>query len=274
MSARLGRLSLITAAAIGAAALSACASITPDPRYPVAAGNAPAPFVPPTQGRRQVGKPYEIGGKWYTPHEDPDYDEVGLASWYGAAHNGRPTANGETFDMSLVTAAHKTLPLPSIVEVTNLDTGKKVRVRVNDRGPFVDGRIIDLSKAAAEELGTMRQGVARVRVRYIGPAPLEMARNERRGRTPEPVAEAPRSAPPPRPPSRETYEVQVGAFSQRANAEKAADMVGGELRPLDRNGVTLWRVVVGGLSDLDRAEQVRDRAAQSGFEDAKIAGPF
>ena len=99
----------------------------------------------------------------------PDYDEKGLASWYGEQFHNRNTANGEVFDMDRITAAHKTLPLPSIVEVTDLDTGKKLKVRVNDRGPFVSGRIIDLSKGAAKKLGIYQRGVARVRVRYIGP---------------------------------------------------------------------------------------------------------
>ena len=116
-------------------------------------------------------KPYQVRGVWYTPRYDPDYDQKGIASWYGEQFHNRSTANGETFDMDLPSAAHKTLPLPSIVEVTDLDTGRKIRVRVNDRGPFVDGRIIDLSKAAAEQLGIARKSVARVRVRDLGPAP-------------------------------------------------------------------------------------------------------
>lgn len=118
----------------------------------------------------RVGKPYEINGRWYTPRYEPDYDETGLASWYGGAHQGKPTAMGEPFDMNAPSAAHKTLPLPSMVEVTNLENGKKMILRINDRGPFVDGRIIDLSKAAAERLGMLRAGVVRVRVRYVGPA--------------------------------------------------------------------------------------------------------
>jgi rare lipoprotein A len=149
-------------------ALAACAS----PRYAV---RGPEPSGPPQRaapGGRVPGtmKPYQVRGVWYRPRYDPDYDEKGIASWYGEQFHNRNTANGETFDMDVPSAAHKTLPLPSIVEVTDLDTGRKIRVRVNDRGPFVDGRIIDLSKAAAEQLGIARKGVARVRVRYLGPA--------------------------------------------------------------------------------------------------------
>jgi peptidoglycan lytic transglycosylase len=115
-------------------------------------------------------RPYEVGGVWYYPARQPHYDEVGLATWYGSGdgYGCRSTANGEQMDPSALTAAHKTLPLPSIVEVTNLENGKQVRVRVNDRGPFVAGRIIDLSPAAAKMLGI--RSSAKVRVKYIGPA--------------------------------------------------------------------------------------------------------
>lgn len=128
----------------------------------------PAPYA---QGSYKVGKPYQVNGTWYTPHEEPDYDEVGIASWYGDAFHLKATASGEPFDMYMPSAAHKTLPLQSLVEVTNLETGRTIQVRINDRGPFVDGRIIDLSRAAAEQLGMLRSGVARVRVRYLGVSP-------------------------------------------------------------------------------------------------------
>jgi rare lipoprotein A len=101
----------------------------------------------------KIGRPYQVRGKTYVPADDADYDQVGYASWYGPGQGGR-TANGEKFKQNRVGAAHKTLPLPSYVEVTALATGKRIIVRVNDRGPFVDGRIIDLSRGAAEELGS------------------------------------------------------------------------------------------------------------------------
>lgn len=125
----------------------------------------PAPIVGGTM------RPYQIRGRWYHPVDDPSYEEVGMASWYGDRFHGRPTATGEPFDMNALTAAHKTLPLPGLVEVTNLANGRSVVLRINDRGPFVDGRIIDLSRAAAQELGLLDQGVGRVRVRYLGRAP-------------------------------------------------------------------------------------------------------
>ncbi|WP_349366981.1 MAG: septal ring lytic transglycosylase RlpA family protein [Nitratireductor rhodophyticola] len=124
-------------------------------------------------GRYQVGKPYQIKGKWYRPKEDPDYEKIGAASWYGDAFHGRLTANGEIYDMTHLTAAHPTMPLPSYARVTNMDNGNSVLVRVNDRGPFAHNRIIDLSKRAAQLLDYQSAGVAEVKVEYVGPAPLE-----------------------------------------------------------------------------------------------------
>jgi rare lipoprotein A (peptidoglycan hydrolase) len=114
---------------------------------------------------------YEVGGKRYTPKVDKHYDEKGLASWYNyPGQKRRPTASGEAFNAGAMAAAHKTLPLPCMVEVTNLENGKKIKVRVNDRGPYVSGRIIDLTPAAADKLGFRGKGVAKVRVKFIGPA--------------------------------------------------------------------------------------------------------
>lgn len=154
------------------ASLAACASMT-TPKYAIREGAAGS-LAPPPGGSKSTGTnaPYQVGGIWYVPHEQPDYDQTGIASWYGDAFQMKATADGEIFDMNQFSAAHTTLPLPSMVEVTNLENGRKLVVRVNDRGPFVGGRIIDLSRAAAHELGYDRAGTARVRVRYVGPAPL------------------------------------------------------------------------------------------------------
>ncbi len=119
---------------------------------------------------QRIGKRYTIMGKSYTPKHQPHYNKVGTASWYGDKFHGKPTATGELYDMDDITAAHKTLPLNSMVYVTNLETGKGLMVRVNDRGPFVDGRIIDLSRASARRLGMFTSGLGRVRVQYAGPA--------------------------------------------------------------------------------------------------------
>lgn len=139
-------------------ALAACAT----PHYERAAPNP----------HYKVGKPYKINGQWYRPALDPDYDAVGVASWYGSQFHGRKTANGEIFDMNLLSAAHTTLPMPSMAMVENLENGRQVTVRINDRGPFASNRLIDLSREAARRLGFEKQGLARVRVRYLGPAPL------------------------------------------------------------------------------------------------------
>jgi rare lipoprotein A len=133
-----------------------------------------------------LGKPYQIDGRWYRPAYDPDYSARGLASWYGEPHHGSRTANGEIFDQDMVSAAHPTLPLPSRVRVTNLDNGRRLAVRVNDRGPLIPGRIIDLSRAAARRLGFERHGIARVQVDFLA---LEEACGTppRPSRTPRPA---------------------------------------------------------------------------------------
>ena len=121
-------------------------------------------FVP---GAYKVGNSYQVGGQWYYPKVDLAYDERGVASWYGPNFDGKKTANGEIYDMTLVSAAHKTLPLPSVVRFTNLQNGRSLVIRINDRGPFVRGRIIDLSRRAAELLGFSTQGTAMVQVRLL-----------------------------------------------------------------------------------------------------------
>ncbi len=123
-------------------------------------------------GAYKIGKPYQVAGVWYYPHEDENYDATGIGSWYGPQFHGKRTANGELFDQEALTAAHPTLPMPVLVRVTNLENGKSLVVRVNDRGPFVNGREIDLSRKAAELLGYDRKGTAKVRVQYVGRAPL------------------------------------------------------------------------------------------------------
>jgi rare lipoprotein A len=135
----------------------------------VAAGRS----VPKGGGIYKVGKPYRVAGRWYVPREVEHYDRSGIASWYGAAFHGRRTANGEIYDMHALTAGHPTLPLPSYAYVTNIDNGRTILVRVNDRGPYVNDRLIDLSLRSASELGYTRRGLARVRVHYAGRAPLD-----------------------------------------------------------------------------------------------------
>lgn len=128
--------------------------------------------IPANAGVYRVGNPYQIGGTWYYPHEQPDYDETGVASWYGPGFYGNLTADGEMFTSQDLTGAHRTLPLPVNVRVTNLDNGQSLIVRVNDRGPFAKGRIIDVSERAAKLLGFYDKGTAKVRVQYLARADL------------------------------------------------------------------------------------------------------
>ncbi len=136
---------------------------------------------PPYEGIK-LGKPYEVYGRWYKPHYEADYDEIGKASWYGPGFHGGKTASGEQFDQNALTAAHKTLPMPSIVRVTNLDNGKSVLIKINDRGPFARDRILDLSRAAAAKLGVIRTGTAKVRVQFLDKETRDYVQNLQKGK--------------------------------------------------------------------------------------------
>jgi len=126
-------------------------------------------------GTYKIGKPYQVAGVWYYPKVDYEYSETGIASWYGPGFHGKSTANGETYDQDDLTAAHRTLPLPSVVRVINLENGRSVKLRVNDRGPFAHGRIIDVSRRAAELLGFKTEGTAKVRVEIVEAASRRIA---------------------------------------------------------------------------------------------------
>jgi rare lipoprotein A len=300
--------------ALAAASLAACATPKYEVGRTVAASTGGAPRPGSMIGRdgkplRGTEKPYQINGVWYYPHEDKDYNVTGIGSWYGEQFHNRRTSNGEIFDMDLPSAAHKTLPLPSLVEVTNLDNGRKMIVRVNDRGPFVGDRIIDLSKAAAEELGYRRQGVARVRVKYVGPAPrraIEAPRQYARAAPPPPPRQAPRSfddiqeppqrvqvlppqreptwsAPPINPPdpvfasAKSVYRIQAGSFSNRENAEKAVRQLTSagraSIEAIQRASGTLYRVTVAAGEDESAAWTLRERVEALGYSGATILRP-
>lgn len=141
----------------------------------------PVTSTPKAAGNYKVGKPYEIGGIWYYPKVDYNYRETGIASWYGPGFHGRKTANGEIYDQFALTAAHRTLPLPSMVRVTNLGNGRSITVRINDRGPFANNRIIDLSRRSAELLGFRIQGTAKVKVEILEAESRQLAALSRRG---------------------------------------------------------------------------------------------
>ena len=231
----------------------------------------PAPIVSGTM------RPYQVRGRWYTPKEQPDYEEVGMASWYGDAFNGRPTSTGERFDMHALTAAHKTLPLPGLVEVTNLENGRRLVVRINDRGPFVDSRIIDLSREAASELGMLSQGVGRVRVRYLGRAPQQGGGTLLRALAPAPRGSVPASTPVSAPviapapvvvAEVTTFWVQAGSFSDQVEAGRIADSLSGWVRA-DR-GAGRFNVVVGPWDSANAAEAARQSVVARGYAGALL----
>ena len=179
----LGRFARLLGAVACCLALANCAnsnlSSKVDPKYGVASSTRvvePGEPVPKGGGVYRVGKPYMVGGREYVPQEDVNYSAVGLASWYGDDFHGRFTANGEVFDMNSISAAHPTLPLPSYVRVTNLANHRSIVVRVNDRGPYVGNRVIDLSVKTAKLLGFYGHGLAKVKVEYVGRAPLARLR--------------------------------------------------------------------------------------------------
>ncbi len=134
-----------------------------------------------SQGTFKVGNPYKVSGKWYKPTENYTLVETGIASWYGPNFHGKPTANGEIFNQNELTAAHRTLHLPAIVRVTNLENGRSIIVRVNDRGPFKRGRVIDLSKRAAELLAYKNKGTAKVRIQVLEKESRAIAEIAKRG---------------------------------------------------------------------------------------------
>ena len=290
--------------------LAACA--TPQPRFaakhPVT-GPTPGQMPNGAGGRYKLGAPYEVGGVWYAPKEEPSYDQEGMATWYGSGYHLKTTANGEVFDQYALSAAHTTLPLPSIVEVTNLENGRTAQVRVNDRGPFSGGAIIDVSQATARQLGFEQQGRARVRVRYVGPAPLGAPDAGLRytAYTPSPTPAAqppaapyvgiapaasvasqpltpisapapPAAMPPAMPGAAGIYRVQAGAFADPANAQRVIAQLGGavnaSIEPVQRaDGMTLYRVMVQGTADEGEAWALRDRVAAYGLPEARVVRP-
>ena len=231
----------------------------------------------------KIGRPYVVKGVTYTPVDDRNYDAVGFASWYGEELSGNLTANGERFEPSGITAAHRTLPLPSYVEVTALTTGRTILVRVNDRGPFTQAREIDLSRGAAQQLGVLGGGSIPVRVRRVEPPEQERAllRSGRRvaerrvttgqalaqlraqaGVMPSPVvAHRPASLP-----ERGTYTVQVASFAVFERAEALAARINARVSQAG----PLWRVYYGPYASGGDARAGLTYAASKGFRDARI----
>lgn len=173
-----------------------------------------------SKGRYKVGSAYQIKGVWYYPKEEWDYAETGIASWYGPGFHGKSTANGEVFDENALTAAHRTLPMPSIVRVTNLDNGRAIVVRVNDRGPFAHGRIIDMSRRGAQLLGFMNKGTAKVRVELLEQESLQ-ERAEARGEEYFPPADPTLPTAPP-PAAAPSGNVQVAVLNAPSGARSSS----------------------------------------------------
>jgi rare lipoprotein A len=239
---------------------------------------------PSTVGSYKVGNPYQIKGVWYYPQVEDDYSETGVASWYGPGFHGKKTANGEIFDENLVSAAHRTLPMPSVVRVTNLGNGRSIVVRINDRGPFAHGRIIDLSRKAAQMLGFERQGTAKVRVSLL-PSETEQARAVARGdRSAGQLASAPApdAAPqgkveltvlqPPTGASNSASTAPVTTVSvQNVNVGRVAEEI--SVLPIEQ-GTDLF-VQAGSFSNRENATRLSARLSalgSSGVERAEVAG--
>lgn len=255
--------------------LTACSSSsvkTPAPSQPSAPSSRPAVDGPPSyfMDVSQIpdavptphtgaykASPYTVLGQSYTPMQDGrNYREVGLASWYGTKFHGQNTANGEVYDLYGMTAAHKTLPLPTYVYVTNQANGRRIIVRVNDRGPFYSDRIIDLSYAAAKKLGFAEQGTARVLVEGIDPVAWQQQNNPGylvRNNPPQETL-----------PSGQELYLQVGAFSSNQAAEQLRQRLQGVVNatvfvsPVEQNAQTLHRVRLGPVASHAEAQQLID----------------
>ena len=267
----------------------------------------PPPSLPVPAGYK-LGKAYVVEGVRYFPRFDPNYNETGIASWYGEPFHGRNTANGERYDMNELTAAHKTMPMPSTARVTNLENGRTMMLRVNDRGPFVAGRIIDISRRGAQLLGFYGKGTAKVRVEFIEFAPLTVIADREQPKRrldteemvaieSEPTAERPAitsqylDAPETELGSSGNDElsstlepengttltgmfVQVGAFAERANAVRLARRLSGLSRSVisaaNINGRTLFRVRMGPIADVEQADRLLAKVIGAGHGDARL----
>ena len=248
----------------------------PLPNPPSDLQNTPDPIPSVEPLRPANARPYTVLGRDYTPMTKfAPYKERGLASWYGRKFHGSPTASGETYDMYQMTAAHKTLPIPSYARVTNLRNGRSVIVRVNDRGPFHDGRVIDLSYAAAVRLDKLQAGTVEVEVELLQPDEIAQLQRSMRNGTPAPTlvaasgdanASAGAAIRTDGPDLNDGLYVQVGAFSQRMNAEALRARLERELTDWPRRSEivlrgTVYRVLVGPFDDPGAAAVARDRLA-------------
>ncbi|HZT20616.1 MAG TPA: septal ring lytic transglycosylase RlpA family protein [Dongiaceae bacterium] len=265
---------------------------------------------PAAASRYKIGNPYQINGVWYYPAVDYNYDETGIASWYGPGFDGHMTAQGEVYDQNALTAAHKTLPMPTLVRVTNLENGRQIQVRINDRGPFVNDRIIDLSRRAAQLLGMDDKGTAKVRVQVMAeesrqlalalgagedgqpqpaaaPAPKVTAEalpgspvQVQPSAPPKPSVVAPAPLPQPSPtvvqePVRPTnIFIQAGAFLQPTNADRLRARLAGvgsaRVIPVQLGAQRFYRVRVGPIATVEEADRMLDQIIAMGNKDARL----
>ena len=229
-------------------------------------------------GIYKIGNPYQIMGRWYYPKEDYNYSEVGMASWYGDDFHAKKTANGEKYDMNTLTAAHRTLPLPSIVKVTNLENGRSLVVRVNDRGPYVKERIIDLSKRAASLLGYQTKGTAKVKVeimekdsKALKAAMLGQEYSTgviQTAATPKVPSDLDKQF------SFNDYFIQVGSFKEKSLADnfenKLKNFGHTDVATAEINGTNYYRVQLGPIPTKDIAEEKLSEIQSNGYHDARI----
>ena len=260
------------------------------------------------QGTFKVGNPYKADGKWYTPRETYQYSETGIASWYGAEFQGHRTANGEIFDKNELTAAHRTLQMPSLVRVTNLDNGRSLVVRVNDRGPFSQGRVIDVTQRAAQLLGFYGPGTAKVRIDLMADESKQLAQAARHGQSTQgmevAINERPMTEPAPLTQvsegGQQTEEtvpghvkngaflpnpivtqqavhptsiyIQAGAFTSPENAKTFAMKVRGfgnvGVYPSMVNGRQFYLVRIGPVPDVPHADSLLSRVIGAGYKQA------
>jgi len=210
-------------------------------------------------------KPYKVLGKWYQPRRNSyGFRQTGLASWYGKDFHGKKTANGEIYDMYAITAAHKTLPFNTYVDVNNLENGRTLKVRINDRGPFVRGRIIDLSYTAADKLGIVGPGTARVEIVALGMA-SEHGQKKDKPKSYDPVDY-----------QKGNFTFQVGAFLERQNAERleaklAKAYPNAHITTYQSGDKTFYRVRIGKFNDLNKAIEYEKKLMADGYDPMIVA---
>lgn len=286
----------------GIYALAGCAETVQTTRPGQTRDGASIVVPPSPQGYYKVGTPYTVNGVTYTPVENDEYIETGVASWYGTEFHGKRTANGEVFDMNAPTAAHRTLPMPSLVRVTNLENGRSLDLRVNDRGPFVNNRIIDISRRGAQLLGFHGKGTAQVRVEIVPEESRRLAALARLGQIAEPVAQAPKPddgrlveaqwamvAAMPSPTSAVVLEaglngneappasllfIQAGAFTDFSNAVKVRDdlarFAASHLSQVTVGGTKFFRVRVGPAGTREDADRLLTQIVAAGHREARL----